>query len=436
MPPRHAILLCVLLVLAGCGGTGGTATDPAPTTDRTVESTAAATDTTRTDGPAPTTTGTPAERTGAEPTATTASEDRDGYEIEVDGGTLPVDANRTFARMAEILGSDAEPPERVRIVDEGNAQFRPFLPEPLHELGAVPEASLLSFSGKVPSAGEVLINRATLPDQRKTHVTLAHEYVHTVQRRNDLVYDLRIEMPVDDADGRRAHAAVLEGAATYAETVYWRRHVRTGQSPTKNSLEAYRSNDDPAIQYFAAAYGFGARYVADQVDSPDDIAAVYDRPPKTMEAIIHGYDPGAEEPVPLSVTVDGDEWYQLTDVRRMGELPVRVVLKTELNNSAAATAGTGWGNDGITAFSGPGNRSYAWTLRWDDGRNATEFATHFRRYLAERSNRTGEVWVDETGTAFRLVETSDRTTVVFYGDPSFVREATAEGDANVTVTTP
>jgi hypothetical protein len=114
-----------------------------------------------------------------------------------------------------------------------------------------------------------------------------------------------------------------------------------------------------------------------------------------------------------------------TNRRQFGELFVRSLFGTGLNESAAAELADGWGNDRQLEFEGTNSTGFAWVLRWDDAANATEFENGVATYL-EQTDTPGPVRVDRV---------APETTVLFAGDESFVQNATASGgNSTVTVT--
>lgn len=82
-------------------------------------------------------------------------------------------------------------------------------------------------------------------------------------------------------------------------------------------------------------------------------------------------------------------------------------------------------------------RNYAWPLRWDDGRNATEFEQAFADYLDARGDRVGERRWRDDGVQFGLRRVSDDTVVVLFGSSRVVRGAEfSGGNSTVTVQVP
>jgi hypothetical protein len=444
MARRRTLLVAALVVLAGCSAPfGGDASTGSPATTADASPTATAAPTTTADSPDPTATPT-ATRTATPTSTETADPADEGPAVRVIGGELPVDANRTYARLAGLLGTDAEAPERVSVVDPSTASIPGSIaavPDALVRLGVVYEApagnsSGPSYAGLTTSADSIRLNAAILNDTDDTELVLAHEYVHTVQFQQGAFYNARRAINATGIGPNQLYRATIEGAATYATERYRRQHVPGAPSRVGNQMADYRRSENPGRQFLVAPYAFGGRYLKDRFDSAANLSAVYESPPKTTETLIHGYAPGAEPPVPLSVSANGSEWFAVDSGDRVGELSTRIALRTETNETAAAAAADGWGNDRLIEFRYEERTGYAWVLRWDDAANATEFADHFGTYLDARATEADGLWRTGGDTAFRFVRTSERTTVVVFGAPEFVRGASASGGANVTVTAP
>lgn len=446
MALRRALFVAVLVVLAGCSAPfgGGSATDaPTPTVEGTPTVTEAPTTSTESSGPTTTSTVTTTPTATPTPTETT-DPDPEGPSVRVIGGDLPIDANRTYARLAGLLGTDAEAPERISIVDPSSASIPGSIsavPDPLARLGVTYEASAgsssgPSFAGLTTSADSIRLNAAILNDTANAELVLAHEYVHTVQYQQAAFYDTRRGIDARGIGPNQLYRATIEGAATYAMEQYRKQYLPDEPSQTGDQMADYRRSDNPGRQYLIAPYAFGGRYLEARLDSAANVSAVYESPPRTTEALIHGYAPGAEPPVPLSITVNASEWFATGEGGRVGELSTRIVLRTETNETFAAAGADGWGNDRVVEFLNGDATGYAWVLRWDDAANATEFADHFGAYLDGSATESDGLWRTGGDTAFRLLRTSDRTTVVLFGAPDFVRAATAEGGTNVTVSAP
>jgi hypothetical protein len=453
MAHRRTLLVAVLVVLAGCSAPFGsgpaTDADPSVPTDQPTAATPTPGDTpttTATETPTTTQTETP-EETETEPpeteTETTTDPDGDGprpYDVNVVGEGMPADANLTFARVNELLNTSVEEPSTVEIVSEEEATItsgQSQVPGPLQLLGVTYEQNgSPSYAGLTSGPDTIKMNSGIFDDPYDTKTTLAHEYVHAVQFRKQVFGDVQYSYDISGPGPRHANTGTIEGAATYTMDVYAERYLEDPKSATDARLEFLRTGNDSGYKFLIAPYAFGGRYFEERFDSPAELSAAYENPPKTTEALIHGYAPGEEPPVDLSIDAEDGDWYDIGSSERVGELSTRIALDTELNYSTAVAGADGWGNDRLMEFLNDGNVSYAWALRWDDAANATEFGDTFGTYLDERATEDGETWVATDGTAFRLVQTSDRTTVVLFGAEEFVRGASASGGTNVTVTAP
>ncbi len=440
-----ALLIACCLVLAGCSAPtagGPTATQPA------------ASDTTD-----PGTDATPATAANETGSTTSDTETETGprtlarnYSITVRNGELPVEYSLVFARVALLTGEpEAVPPETVYVRSNsemgiGSGGFPPFF----RLLGIrVPEDQnrSLTAAAYVRNPESVYVNELILDSSTETESTLAHESVHVIQFRNDR----REQLLRGIVEGRRTtddvqtYRAMIEGTAMYVQTGYWQRYLDTESSPSRNITLAYRNASNGAASFGLAPYRFGQRYVRARANSTADLAQVYADPPRTSEQVIHRLGRDEELPADLSVeTETGDGWELDRPSRtRMGELFIRVSLGTELSESRAAAGADGWGNDVRIAFDRDGVRGFAWTLRWDDPANATEFTGAFRDWLVSRDDvdRTttaidGDettIWESDRGV-YRIQRVSDETVVVFLGDETFVESATASGtDSEVTV---
>lgn len=374
---------------------------------------------------APTTrTATALRRPGDESERTTTTD------VEVTGGTLPVDADRVWERVEAMHGTNVVPPV-VSVDDSDPSPTEKVLPpEFLYVLGAEParpNPPTPGVNGRVSPRGRVTVTFADAPSETVEQV-LAHEFAHVVQQSADVLERL--------PDGNYLLAkSTIEGGAEYVEDVYARRYQ--DHSSLAATRRAYRNG--AAFQKWALApYYFGAQYVRSRVSSPRELSSVYANPPTTTEQVLHDYPPGAEPAKTLSVTVDETGEWRARPPGRKGELFVRVALTTELGETHAARAAAGWGNDALVRFRRtPRGRDagYAWVLRWDDSTNATEFRHAFETMLDRQATRTDSGWRRDD-TAYRVERVSDETVAVLAGHPQFAANVAAEGsrdDVAITV---
>jgi len=403
MSARTALLLAVLLLVAGCNA-------PSDRADGTGQ---------------PTTVESPSDRETTTTAGTTQTASTNFSTIPVEGGRLGVDPNRVYRRLTGQLGVDVRPPDRIRVVDPSVTKAILEPPNFLARLGVRTPASETGLSARAIGTDVIQVNRSVATRPR-VEALLAHEFVHVVQlRRNatdrmfaspgwaDLPYGVERRLLID---------SVEEGVATHAATRYQRPSTDTLPQGTRYE-RLYRRQETAAGRYFMAPYWFGYRYVADRVAENGTVASVYDRPPRTTEAIIHRLEPGTEPPVPVSVNVTADQW-QADDRERVGELGTRIALSASHNASRAAAGADGWGNDVLVPFRHDSATGYVWVLRWDDAANESEFRTAFTDALDRQTTRTDLGWRDDD-TAFRVRQGEERTTVVTVGPPEFVRNASA-----------
>lgn len=408
--PVLSALLVVLVVLAGCGGLTGTPTDtaPSPTAPPT---------------PSPTPTASPTPT----PPPTPTEVEVDAPTLNVTGGDPPVDPGRVFAITQRVLGTNLTTyPDIVIQRPEEVPFFAERAPVFYRLLGLTFDRAGVETAAYVRGPETVYVNERILNRTVLVEYTLVHEYTHVVQHRTGVYRGLRRVVGAA-TDGEAVRTAVVEGAAIYTADTYWQRHLQRNVRPADDIAQAYR-NATGGTWYVVAQYHLGYRYVDAEIDSPADLPEVYDDPPRTSEEVVHRLPPGSEPPANLPVNVSGEtrEWFEVPSRTRMGELFVRAVLRTELSETAAARGADGWGNDALATFSDESGvkRGYVWVLRWDDAANATEFEDAFRAYLDARATREGDLWHNDS-TAYRLERIGDRTAVVYIGKPDFVTNATA-----------
>ncbi|KPN31294.1 hypothetical protein SY89_02037 [Halolamina pelagica] len=392
---RRAVLACTLLVLAGCGGA------IAP-------------------GPTPT-----------EPAATGVAVD----------GDLPVEPTPVFLRVLNLTGERAEAPAVT--VESAPRASAPDLPQFPVALGITPHNEsdptgphVRTHAATAIDGESVTVYEWALDAPELTETTLAHEFVHVVQFRHG--WDeaaLRRQARVGGGlsyDGATTYALLREGAATYAQTAYERRFLPDRRSSMAHQEAAYE-NASAYARLLLARYHFGAEYVAERVDSPAGLETLHRDPPTSTEQVLHD----SQDPV-ANLTLKTEEtgsWVE-RDRDRQGELFLRIALRTELNRSSAVGAAHGWGNDRRVTFVREDEVATAWVLRWDDAANASEFAVAFTEYLDAKATAEDGLWRgDDVNATYRVERVGDETVVVYLGDESFVRSATAtaSGDGDVTI---
>ncbi|WP_232686333.1 hypothetical protein [Halobacterium zhouii] len=391
------VVCCVLIVLAGCQGLP--AQNDTPTTAPA------------TAGSTPSTAQTPAQTSTSEPTTERTRE------INVEGGTLPYGVNTVWTRVESMLGVDVGAPLTVRI-ENISADGTPRVPRFQRLLGVQP-APAVGPAGRTLQPGNIVkVDTAMLDTPTRLEYTLAHEYTHVVQFRTNTYNKLGRALDTASRDGYSVYWALVEGSATYVARQYERQYTT---STPRNLGQWYRNGSTTAKISVAPTY-FGWRYLNATTESPEGLQRVYENPPRTTEELIHALPPDSEPPADLSVSVETDRQNQTT--KRLGELHLRALLGTAVNESVAARAADGWGNDRRVAIGSGNETDYAWVHRWDDAANATEFEQGVNDYLAARGGLNASV---------RVSRVAPETTVLFVGSEAFVADVTASG-TNETVT--
>jgi len=400
---RRALALClVLVVAAGCA---------APTADGPGAPTAAGgggDDAAATDSPAANTTTTTTTAPGSAP------------EHVVVDGDLPVDANRTFDRVAALLDADYAP-TRVVVEDLSGRQTASFAGVPFFAAFGVtsPESAGSGPAGLTTLDATVYVSPAAAESARVEQV-LAHEFVHVAQVRTDAVpWFGGLAPAAASADEQFVRRALVEGGAVYATDAYTRAH-QPGTGLQSAEMAAAYEDAGAGGRYLFGQYHLGFRYANATLDGPADLPALYEDPPETSEQVLH---PGSDDaPVALDVAVEAETFDRVqSGTDRAGEFLARVVLRQTTRRSTAREAAAGWGNDDVVAFDTPNGSSVAWVTRWDTPGDADEFAAAART-LGDRPT---------DNTAYRTERVDEDTVVVFAGTEQFVE--TAEASGNVTI---
>jgi hypothetical protein len=403
------VLVALLVVLAGCGGV----TSPEPTANETATPTATAEPATELNE-----TGTP------DPTAP------GNVEMPVKNGELPFAPKPVFTDVLNLTGTAVDAPvvniERQDgtgpdILDTRQSPFR-------RSLGiTTPENGSVRATAYTPANGySVYIYEQLLEDPLVAETTLAHEFVHIVQFKSgwgDVMWENRSRVAYDPSyDGTTTYYLVLEGAAVFVEDRYRDQYTNASESPIAAYGDMY-ANASALSRLSIARYYYGAQYVAERAGSPANLSDVHLHAPNSSEQVLHhSTDPIA----PLEVSVEEADGWNLENRDRMGELFLRVALRTELNRSTAVDAAAGWGDDRKLTYTNGEDTASAWVLRWDDRTEATEFATAFTTYLEGKATQKDGAWrANAVNSSYRVERPTEETVVVFLGNDSFVRNATA-----------
>jgi hypothetical protein len=391
----------------------------------------------------------------AQPDAPTNDTGDGTREITVTNGSLSVDPNVVFERTQDLLGTDVGRPRVVEVYNsaEGfenqSAGVGADLNRRFYELAGMTTQSVNTTAavtrqknGYVTGLGSIVLYIGENASRVEELLLTAHELTHYVQLQAGQQEDLAGSL--DGAtltDQRYVLRALIEGGAVVTTNAYLQRHTNA----TATNSEMYTSlqsalPDGHVARYENGKYVNGDDYMHDRSDTPADLAAIYENPPRTSEQLLHGLAPGTEPPTPLAVDVEtGDRWVA-SGHDRMGEAFVRTALEATVGTREAARAATGWGNDSVR-FLRPtdgGETAYAWVLRWDDATNQSEFQSAYETALDRRGTETGGAWtLGDDRTAATLLSPTERTSVVVFGPRSLVGNVSAAGaSGTVTVSTP
>ena len=414
------VLVALLILLAGCGG----ASAPEATVNETVS---------------PTTSTEPA--TALNDTETPSAVAPGDIEMFVTNGELPFAPEPVFTDVLNLTGTVVDAPiVEIETQDDTGPDILDTRQSPFRRsLGiTTPENGSVTATAYTPADGtSVHIYERLLSAPVVTETTLAHEFVHVVQFASGwggVMWENRSQVAYDPSyDGTTTYYLILEGAAVYAEDHYRQRHTNVSESPMVAYRDAYR-NASALDRLSIARYYYGSQYVAERAGSPSNLSGVHLNAPASSEQVLHD----SRDPIaPLEVSVEEAEGWNLENRDRMGELFLRVALRTELNRSTAVDAAAGWGDDRKLSYTNGEDSGYAWVLRWDNSTEATEFEDAFRTYLGEKASEQDGVWVgDGANSSYRVERTTETTVVVFLGNDSFVRNATATEEAGEIVVEP
>ncbi|MFB6234696.1 MAG: hypothetical protein ABEH81_09305 [Halopenitus sp.] len=448
MRARPALLVALMLLVAGCAGPVAA---PTNTTDNGVSPGVSTSDAPSTPNASSTTNATTNASTassgsGAEANGTSASPASlaDTYDIKVDQADRFAESPAiVFARMAVLTNETAaHPPERIQVFPDGRMQLGSgTVPRFQRLLGITyPNREGLAAAGYVDGPDRIVLNRRILDNATTTEAVLAHESVHIIQFEQQAFSLTSDRVGGGDlrgtTDSQLAYRATIEGSAVYAADAYHEAYMRNGTPPRASMARRYE-NASGATKLALGPYHYGAEHIAARIDDASDLRTIYKQPPRTTSEVIHGVNTDRSPVASLPLDVhEGETWTERSDRRdRLGELYFRVALATELDDETAATAGTGWRADKRLTFTDGENRSYVWILRFSDEQNATQAERAMTDYLDSRAdpkrvdtpNGSVQVWTTpDTNATFRTVRVDAETVAFVIGDSTFAAETTLE----------
>lgn len=398
-------------------------------------------------------TGTDEDGTGTEPGDEGTDTDDDETEtnatdgIAVREGDLAVDPDRTFRYVEDILATNVTDPDAVVVQGPAN-RTRDGEGTDRRTLSSILGLESTSLSGtnvtlgdhdvplawlaegRVDGVGNVYLHSASAMPDDVSRLLAAHEFVHYVQLQNGRFNAVNAGTD-PTTDGSYAARATTEGAAVFATDALLSQYAPDGPRNTELYAEiAAAAPAGSASVWRNSWYVYGDRYVADRIDDPAGLSALYETPPTTSEQVLHRLAPGSEPPVPLGVRVATGDDYVAVGTDRKGEAYLRYVLENGVGTDRASAAAAGWGNDTLRSIrpaDGEGTTGYVWVHRWDSPAEATEFAAAARDYL----DSYGTVENGTTtlkGVPARFETLGERTTALVIGSNAFQNAVTVRLD--------
>ncbi|MEZ3143343.1 Hvo_1808 family surface protein [Halobaculum sp. MBLA0143] len=426
-----AVLVCLCLVLAGCGGAA--APPRTPSSSPLVG----------TDAP---------ERLGVE----------DGVAADArlnvtasDGLTrdeLGLVLDRTMARVELIRGLEFTQPVGLRVLSRAEyreeaafgatvapqtrrlreQQFEAtFLLGEAESVGAAyDELYGSAVAGYYDAASnEIVVVGGSRP--RIDTRTLAHELVHALQNQH-----FGGRRP-DGHDARTAYTGLVEGDARYVDTLYAERcDTEWSCLPTPTDDGDGGDGVDYDRGLFAVVYqpyadGAGFVHALHERGGWDAVNAAYGDPPVSTEQTIHPEAYPDERPVAVTVTDRSGPAWERVESRTLGELGAFTALwgagavpreryyeadGPYSSRTYAAEASTGWAGDRLVAYADGDRAAYVWKLRWDTTADARAFAAAYREGLERQGAGSvgDDTYVIPSGgfaDAFRVTREGDTVVV-------------------------
>ncbi len=229
----------------------------------------------------------------------------------------------------------------------------------------------------------------------KEEAVYSHEYAHLIQ---DVNFDLSVlfEDAKGDSEREAALQALVEGEATFVETIYGARTFLPEDldkllAIDPADLEALLATPDFLLLSLSWPYvaGFGFVNSIWQQGGMSALDGVWADLPETTEQVIHPEKYLADEypdvppALPDMAAILGDGWI-VQDEDVLGEAYISLWLEA-LGTEApvAGQAAAGWGRDGYQLLDGPGDEiAMGLLIEWDDpDTDALQFSAAFEAAL-------------------------------------------------------
>lgn len=333
--------------------------------------------------------------------------------VPAEGGALGAEVAAMLARVASVRGLAARAEVRGAVIDRSEMldRLRRQLREEVPEAVVAAQSELLFALGTVPADFEY--ERSLLemmedqlagfyePDEgamflmsdlggAERAATLAHELVHALQ---DQHFGLggRLDYRDDANDEQSALHTMAEGEATSVmlEVVQGRSALETSDAALalmmRGGVALGSGEGVPGIvkRSLVAPYvdGLLAVHQARREGGWAAVDALWARPPRTTEQLLHRARWAADEP-PIEVPIPppplgGPRAIAYHDVE--GEQSLRTLFEEWSPRFKAAAAAEGWGGDRVAVFRDGADCAVAWALRFDDAGGAERAAVAFAR---------------------------------------------------------
>lgn len=264
-------------------------------------------------------------------------------------------------------------------------------------------------------------------------VTVAHEYVHSLQDQHFGLDDFVDEDRFND-DETMAHLSLVEGDASLAMTRYLYVHL---DEMTDQDLQALQATGGEASQEvldaappviretFMFPYIYGLSFVITlQEQGWSAVDAAYANPPRSTEQILHPekYASGDEPQIvtlpPLTDTL-GTDWH-LVEAETLGEFQINLYLAQRVDQKTADRASQGWDGDRYALYAQDGAEVLVFATLWDSPADCEEFVMAYRQYAEGKYGRppTGgdqaEAWW-ETATQTAVLTWEDTAALLILG---------------------
>ncbi len=355
-----------------------------------------------------------------------------GLEIltPVDKGIKSSDEIRELLhqKILEEIGEERVERERRLLVRMG------LMPEEYDYLGSVLELLDEQIAGFYdPKTKSLSIASWLTAEQQKE--TLAHELVHALQ---DQHFDLAglLEAVKDNDDELMARKAIVEGEALVVALDHtlqpFRRDFLTlpnldellGRSLREAQEQSKALKNTPRFirELFVFPYLHGARFlqVYRRWHPWEDVAKLYQDPPRSTEQILHPekYTSRRDDPTPLDrsqlpSSLEGPWAVDYSAV--MGEYTVYLWLREFVPEPTARRASAGWDGD-VFQLLGHADGHGGWSLHsvWDGPRDAAQFFEALGRVVQARYPGAEQLEESEERRTWRI--------------PGLILEARIDGD--------